>query len=229
MAKLQDNITKFLEHLKLNQDVQLINEIKTNFGKLNQQIQSELNTKIKKILESERAIMNELSKYGVTKTVENSFLLQLHILQAHAVKTAVVDMLIEKKVVTKPNIDTLVGALEHNISDTNKVFASRTSMVPQIKGQPRGSSQRKVKSKKEKYLLYGGAESTRPSLDKYESKYLKYDENSEGILHPSLDKDAKYLYLKYTNAKGISLEQVFQKKYLLYKQKYIKLKQLLGL
>jgi hypothetical protein len=206
MSKLPDNITKFLEHLKLGQDAQLINEIRTNFVKLSLLIQSELNTKIQKILESEQAIMTELSKYGFTKQIENGFLLQLHILQAHAVKTAVVDMMIEKKVVTKPNIDTLVGALERNISDTNKVFASRTSMVPPIKGQPRGSSQKK--SKKEKYLLYGGAESTRPSLDK----------------------DAKHLYLKYDHQQADDLRtSIFYKKYLLYKQKYIKLKQLLGL
>ena len=41
-----------------------------------------------------------------------------------------------------------------------------------------------------KYLKYGGAESTSPSLDTYRDKYLKYDD-------PSLDRDFKSLYLKY--------------------------------
>lgn len=59
-----------------------------------------------------------------------------------------------------------------------------------------------ITGSRKKHLLYGGSEAS----------------------HPKLDKDAKHLYLKYANAKGISLEQVFQKKYLLYKQKYINLK-----
>ncbi len=50
-------------------------------------------------------------------------------------------------------------------------------------------------------------------MNKYLKKYLRYD----------LD-IYKVKYLKYANSKGISLDQVFYKKYLLYKTKYIELK-----
>ena len=77
-----------------------------------------------------------------------------------------------------------------------------------------------------KYLKYGGSESMCPSLNTYESKYLKYGESEAS--RPKLDKDVKHLYLKYGNAESIPLEQIFLKKYLLYKKKYLKLKKLLG-
>lgn len=52
-----------------------------------------------------------------------------------------------------------------------------------------------------KYLLYDGSSASRPNSNIWQAKYLKY-----------------------ANAKGISLEQVFYKKYLLYKKKYLELK-----
>jgi hypothetical protein len=55
-----------------------------------------------------------------------------------------------------------------------------------------------------------------------ENLYLKY--GGSETPRPSLDKDALHLYLKYGNAESIPLEQIFLKKYLLYKNKYLQLK-----
>ncbi len=57
----------------------------------------------------------------------------------------------------------------------------------------------------------------------YYKKYLLY--NLDQNLNSSLD-IYKVKYLRYANSKGISLEQVFCRKYLLYKAKYLKLKNL---
>lgn len=59
------------------------------------------------------------------------------------------------------------------------------------------------------------------------------DKLSQLLQEPNndLDENQQYRskYLKYANAKGISLEQVFHKKYLLYKMKYMQLKKQLNL
>ena len=81
--------------------------------------------------------------------------------------------------------------------------------------------------------------------DTYESKYMKYADNSKGIIQPSVEKNAKHFPLKYdgSDASRPSLDtyeskylkynlqqaedvrtDIFYKKYLLYKQKYLKLK-----
>lgn len=59
-------------------------------------------------------------------------------------------------------------------------------------------------------------------------KYLKYKHFPEGKNVSSLDKDVKHLYLKYSyqQAENSSLD-IWQAKYLKYKQKYIQLKNLL--
>ena len=59
-------------------------------------------------------------------------------------------------------------------------------------------------------------------------KYLLYAIDSERINEPSLD-TYESKYLKYGNAESIPLEEIFfYKKYLLYKQKYLQLKKLLN-
>jgi hypothetical protein len=66
------------------------------------------------------------------------------------------------------------------------------------------------------------------SID-YRRKYLSY--GGSEALHPSLDRDAKHLYLKYATIpeRNRSLEDIFFfKKYILYKNKYLKLKNLIG-
>ena len=61
----------------------------------------------------------------------------------------------------------------------------------------------------EKYLLYGESEASRPSLNKdAKHLYLKYAENSSGILQPN--------------------SNIWQAKYLKYKNKYNKLKAIQG-
>ena len=63
------------------------------------------------------------------------------------------------------------------------------------------------------------------SLDTYESKYLKYADNSKGIIQPSVEKNAKHFPLKYNLQQAEDVRtDIFYKKYLLYKQKYLKLK-----
>ena len=69
----------------------------------------------------------------------------------------------------------------------------------------------------------------------FKTKYLLYDSQRTDIMyggsesiHPSLEKDYKSLYLKYASAESNSLDDIFRKKYIMYKNKYINLKKQLG-
>ena len=75
-----------------------------------------------------------------------------------------------------------------------------------------------------KYIKYTNI----PSVDTDKSKYMLYKHFSEGKNVSSLD-TYESKYLKYGNAESIPLEEIFfYKKYLLYKKKYLKLKNYLG-
>ncbi len=83
-------------------------------------------------------------------------------------------------------------------------------------------------------------EDRRDEIKKFVEKYKMFDletyinKDTQKIINEQYFKSElkggsdKYYekYLKYANSKGISLEQVFYKKYLLYKSKYLKLKQM---
>jgi hypothetical protein len=56
----------------------------------------------------------------------------------------------------------------------------------------------------------------------YQKKYIMYA-NAKSI-EPSLEKDFKNLYLKYIGNEAPNLDDIFYKKYIMYKQKYLNLK-----
>lgn len=90
-----------------------------------------------------------------------------------------------------------------------------------------------IEGRKEKlYRLFlklkdNDAELLQKLLQKLENRLMELlrEPNND----PEKNQQYRSKYLKYANAKGISLEQVFHKKYLLYKMKYMQLKKQLNL